>query len=59
MALQLFIRVLEKLLFVSCRSMEDGQIGTVKFVDHNEEERFTVQLYVICRNSVLQSVILF
>ena len=32
--------------------MEDGQIGTVKFVDDNEEERFTVQLYVACRNSV-------
>ena len=32
--------------------MEDGQIGTVKFVDHNGEERFTVQLYVTCRNNV-------
>ena len=26
--------------------MEDGQIGTVKFVDHNKDERVAVQLYV-------------
>ena len=39
-------------MFVSCRSMEDGQIGTVTFVDHNENERFTVQLYVTYCDSV-------
>ena len=56
MSLQLFIWV-QKQLFVSCRSMEDGQIGTVKFVDHNDEERFTVQLYVTNRKSVYYFII--
>ena len=37
--------------------MEDGQIGTVKFVDHKEEERFTVQLYVTNRKSVYYFII--
>ena len=32
--------------------MEDGQIGTVKFVGPNQEERCVVQLYVTCRNNV-------
>ena len=32
--------------------MEDGQIGTVKFVGPNQGERGVVQLYVTCRNNV-------
>ena len=32
--------------------MEDGQIGTVKFVGPNQEERCVVQLYVNYRNNL-------
>ena len=42
----------EKIHFVSCRSMEDGQIGTVKFVGPDQEERCVVQLYVTYRNNL-------
>ena len=42
----------DKISLMSCRSMEDGQIGTVKFVGPNQKERCVVQLYVTCRKNV-------
>ena len=37
--------------------MEDGQIGTVKFVGPSQEERCVVQLYVTCCNNVFTSMV--